>query len=89
MLKSNLSARVFQVLIDLIPNDLWCVVVLHGGTTYLAVLALLLDNLVYLVVFLSRKPWFNPVERTLKFSNVFYVFFPVLILFSFLYSFLS
>ena len=36
MLKSNLSTRVFQVLIDLIQNDLWCVVVLHHGlTTYL------------------------------------------------------
>ena len=49
------SARVFQVLIDLIQNDLWCVVVLHGGTTYLGVLVLLLDDLVYLVVFLSGR----------------------------------
>ena len=55
MLKSNLSARVFQVLIDLIQNDLWCVVVLHRGTTYLGVLVLLLDDLVYLVVFLSGR----------------------------------
>ena len=55
MLKSNLSARVFQVLIDLIQNDLWCVVVLHRGTTYLGVLVLLLDDLVYLVVFFERK----------------------------------
>ena len=51
MLKSNLSAGVFQVLIDLIQNNLWCVVVLHGGTTYLGVLMLPLDDLVYLVVF--------------------------------------
>ena len=55
MLKSNLSARVFQVLIDLIQNDLWCVVVLHRGTTYLGVLVLLLDDLVYLVLFLSGR----------------------------------
>ena len=47
------SARVFQILIDLIQNDLWCIVVLHRGTTYLGVLVLLLDDLVYLVVFLS------------------------------------
>ena len=40
------SARVFQVLIDLIQNDLWwCVVVLRGGNTYLGVLVLLLDDL--------------------------------------------
>ena len=55
MLKSNLSARVFQVLIDLIQNDLWCVVVLHRGTAYLGVLVLLLDDLVYLVLFLSGR----------------------------------
>ena len=43
-----------QVLIDLIQNDLWCVVVLQGGTTYLGVLVLL-DGLVYLVVFLNVR----------------------------------
>ena len=47
MLKSNLSARVLQVIIDLIHNDIWCVVVLHSGTKYLGVLGLLLDDLVY------------------------------------------
>ena len=55
MLKSNLSARVLQVIIDLIQNDIWCVVVLHSGTKYLGVLGLLLDDLVYMVVFLSGR----------------------------------
>jgi hypothetical protein len=53
MLKSNVSVKVFQVLIVLMQNDLWKVVVLHCSTLYFAVLVLL-DTLVFLIVFLCK-----------------------------------
>ena len=48
MLKSNVSVKVFQVLIVLIQNDLWKFVVLHCGTSYFAVLVLLEDDILFL-----------------------------------------